>query len=164
MRATFSLLWRRWFYIKLLTMVTPRGVTDLYLSWWINIEHARTAYRKTCGTTISNNNHIVDNSQTPYFNWNIAQARPMSVSNVSRNLKSWVWTTHRSYSQLTSKFFWKTLKNVSCEYDRLNGWNSTLQAAWYIRHVCWVCLLYTWYLIYSTSKYSFCEPNLPYGY
>ena len=27
------------------------------------------------------------------------------------------------------------MKNVSCEYNRLNGWNSTLQAAWYIRHV-----------------------------
>ena len=26
------------------------------------------------------------NSQTPYFNWNIAQARPMSVSDVSRSL------------------------------------------------------------------------------
>ena len=24
------------------------------------------------------------------------------------------------------------MKNVSCEYDRLNGINSTLQAAWYI--------------------------------
>ena len=31
--------------------------------------------------------------------------------------------------------FYKKLKNVSCEYDCLNGWNSTLQAAWYIRHV-----------------------------
>ena len=31
--------------------------------------------------------------------------------------------------------FYKKLKNVSCEYDRVNGWNSTLQAAWYIRHV-----------------------------
>ena len=31
--------------------------------------------------------------------------------------------------------FNKKSKNVSCEYDRLNGWNSTLQAAWYIRHV-----------------------------
>ena len=29
-------------------------------------------------------------------------------------------------------FFDKKLKNVSCEYDRLNGWNSTLHAAWYI--------------------------------
>ena len=28
-------------------------------------------------------------------------------------------------------FFYKRMKNVSCEYDRLNGWNSTLQAAWY---------------------------------
>ena len=32
----------------------------------------------------------------------------------------------------------KSWKNVSCEYDRLNGWNWTLQAAWYIS-----CLLYT---------------------
>ena len=31
--------------------------------------------------------------------------------------------------------FNKKLKNVSCEYDRLNSRNSTLQAAWYIRHV-----------------------------
>ena len=28
--------------------------------------------------------------------------------------------------------FYKKLKNVSCEYDRLNGWNSTLLTAWYI--------------------------------
>ena len=30
--------------------------------------------------------------------------------------------------------FYKKLKNVSCEYNRLNGWNSTLQAAWYSVH------------------------------
>ena len=35
--------------------------------------------------------------------------------------------------------FYKKLKNVSCEYDQLNGYNSTLQAAWYIRHVRWTC-------------------------
>ena len=57
--------------IVLLTLATPRGVTDLYLK-------------------------------------NIAQARPMSVSDVSRSLQSWVSTTHRSYSQLT--FFNKQLK------------------------------------------------------
>ena len=33
------------------------------------------------------------------------------------------------------KIFYKKVKNVSCEYDRVNGSNSTLQAAWYIRHV-----------------------------
>ena len=33
----------------------------------------------------------------------------------------------------TSMIFYKKLKNVSCEYNRLNGWNSTLQAAWYRR-------------------------------
>ena len=86
--------------IVLLTLVTPRGVTDLYLSWGINIEHARTAYHKTCGTEYQQPYRRC-NSQTPYFNWNIAQARPMSVSDVSRSLQSWVSTTHRSYSQLT---------------------------------------------------------------
>ena len=39
--------------------------------------------------------------------------------------------------------FYKKLKNVSCEYDRLNGWNSTLQAAWYIRHVRIMWFLWT---------------------
>ena len=34
--------------------------------------------------------------------------------------------------QWWSPFLHKKLKNVSCEYDRLNGWNSTLQAAWHI--------------------------------
>ena len=32
---------------------------------------------------------------------------------------------------------------VSCEYDHLNGWNSTLQAAWYIRHVRIIWFLWT---------------------
>ena len=44
----------------------------------------------------------------------------------------------------------KKLKNVSCEYDRLNGWNSTLQAVWYIRHVRIIWFLWTkrtWLLI-----------------
>ena len=39
--------------------------------------------------------------------------------------------------------FYKKLKNVSCEYDRLNGWNSTLQAAWYTRHVRIIWFLWT---------------------
>ena len=65
------------------------------------------------------------------------------------------------------KHYYKKLKNVSCEYDRLNGWNSTLQAAWYIRHVRWTCLFYIsfiicflwtkptiWLLILSFTKYK----------
>ena len=38
--------------IVLLTLVAPRGVTDLrvYLSWGIHVEHARTAYHETCWT------------------------------------------------------------------------------------------------------------------
>ena len=45
-------------------------------------------------------------------------------------------------------FFYKKLKNVSCEYHRVNGWNSTLQAAWYIRHV----------------RIGFCGLNVRYDY
>ena len=45
--------------IVLLTLVTPRGVTDVYLSRGINIEHARTAFHKTC-VELSINHHIVD--------------------------------------------------------------------------------------------------------
>ena len=60
--------------------------------------------------------------------------------------------------------FYKMLKNVSreydrlnsCEYDRLNGWNSTLQAAWYIRHVRIIWFLWTkrtiWLLILSFTQ------------
>ena len=48
--------------IVLLTLVGPRGVTDLYLTWGINIEHARTAYNKTCRTEYLQSiyNHIID--------------------------------------------------------------------------------------------------------
>ena len=42
-----------------------------------------------------------------------------------------------------SNRFYKKLKNVSCEYDRLNGWNSSLQAAWYIRRVRIIWFLWT---------------------
>ena len=86
--------------VVLLTLVTPRGVTELYISWGLNKKHARTAYHKTCGTEYQQPYRRC-NSHTPYFNWNIAQARPMSVSDVLSSLQSWVSTTHRSYSQLT---------------------------------------------------------------
>ena len=36
--------------IVLLTLVAPGGVTDLYLSWGINIEQARTVYHEICWT------------------------------------------------------------------------------------------------------------------
>ena len=36
---------------------------------------------------------------------------------------------------LTLFIFYKKVKTVSCEFNCLNGRNSTLQAAWYIRHV-----------------------------
>ena len=52
--------------------------------------------------------------------------------------------------------FNKKLKNVSCEYNRLNGWNSTLQAAWYIRSVRIIWFLWTkptiWLLIRSYTQ------------
>ena len=59
--------------------------------------------------------------------------------------------------RILSKFFFnKKLKNVSCEYDRVNGWNSTLQAAWYIRHVRIIWFLWTkrtiWWLMLSFTQ------------
>ena len=98
--------------IVLLTLVTPRGGTDLYLSWGVSIEHARTAYRETCGTEYQQP-YRRRNSQTPYNKRNVAQARTMSVSYVPRNLQSRVSTTHRSYSQLTfSIFLRRSMKKV----------------------------------------------------
>ena len=50
----------------------------------------------------------------------------------------------RQYTTVTQHItFYKKLKNVSCEYSRLNGWNSTLQAAWYIRRVRIIWFLWT---------------------
>ena len=43
-------------------------------------------YHKTCGTAYQQPHRI--NSQTPYYKWSIAQAHPMSVSDVSRGLQS----------------------------------------------------------------------------
>ena len=48
-------------------LVSPREVTDLYLSRGINIEHAQTAYLKTCGIEYQQPYHRC-NSQTPYYN------------------------------------------------------------------------------------------------
>ena len=52
--------------IVLLSLVTPRGVTDLHIWWGINIEHARTAYHKTCETEYQQPYHRRFNSQTIY--------------------------------------------------------------------------------------------------
>ena len=53
-------------------------------------------------------------------------------------------------SWLTVSFsFSKKLKNVSCEYDRVNGSNSTLQAAWYIGHV---RIIWLWNSLFTRKK------------
>ena len=82
--------------IVLLTLVTPRGVTGLYISWGINIAHARTAYHKTCGTEYQQAYRRCS-SQTPYFNWNIAQARRTRITQLAKlsfNHPSVVLTAH----------------------------------------------------------------------
>ena len=38
----------------------------------------------------------------------------------------------RGATILYQRLFIEKLNNVSCEYDRLNGGNSTLEAAWYV--------------------------------
>ena len=56
----------------------------------------------------------------------------------------WVLWTKKLYFYPSAVVF----KNVSWEYDRLNGWNSTLQAVWYIRHVRWACLFYISFIVW----------------
>ena len=68
--------------------------------------------------------------------------------------------SYRSYGEHRKKMFAFLLnveKRHTCEYDRLlNGWNSTLQAAWYIRHVRIIWFLLTkptiWLLILSFTQ------------
>ena len=64
--------------------------------------------------------------------------------------------------------FYEKSKSVSCEYDRLNGWNSTLQAAWYIRHVRITWFLWTkptiWLLILSFTQSIFRACSMLYPY
>ena len=48
--------------------------------------------------------------------------------------------------------FFKKLKNVSCEYDRLNGWNSTFQAAWYFSTFYFLFLYYIPTPLYRAPK------------
>ena len=49
----------------------------------------------------------------------------------------------------TMPWFHKKLKNVICEYNRLNGWISTLQAAWYIRRARII-----WFLRTKPTRYD----------
>ena len=62
---------------------------------------------------------------------------------------------------LDTHIFYKKLRNVSCEYHRWNGWNSTLQSTWYIRHVRTICFLWTkptvWLLILSFTQIIFLD-------
>ena len=72
---------------------------------------------------------------------------------------SWIIVhhTHSTYIYTPEYIFYTKLKNVSCEYNRLNGWNSTsLQAAWYIHVLRIICFLWTkptiWLLILSFTQ------------
>ena len=55
--------------------------------------------------------------------------------------------------------FWGKVINVSCEYDQLNDFNATLQAAWYIYRstpfIVWICeLIYGMVIKQSHKKQS----------
>ena len=86
---------------------------------------------------LSINNHIVGFAHKHHINHSIGRTH------------SWRFST-----------FFKSWKNFSCEYDRLNGWNSTLQAVWYITHVGIVWFSWTkptiWLLILSFTQYRSC--------
>ena len=58
--------------------------------------------------------------------------------------------------------FIKKLKNVSCEYDRLNGWNSTLQAGLlYLYIYGYSSIAYLQYVPGSTSIFAVAERQAP---
>ena len=71
------------------------------------------------------------------------------ISEVSAPGCSYLISQSHRWRSCFSLYFFHVflLKNVNCEYDRLNDWNSTLEAAWYIRHVRWASLFYTSYII-----------------
>ena len=70
-------------------------------------------------------------------------------------------------SSFSTYFF---IKYVSCEYNRLNGWNSNLQATWYIRRVRIIWFSWTkptiWLLILSFTQNIVRAYSMfyPYGY
>ena len=66
-----------------------------------------------------------------------------------------VWFFFSRHELFWTAFLIKQIENVSCEYDRLNGWKSTLQSAWYNRHVRWTCLFYISF--YQKMKNVSCE-------
>ena len=79
--------------------------------------------------------HVWNYSSQHYSYHNCMYIRPVTICNGIQN--TWyARIQHNGHSK-------GKLKNVSCEYDRGNGWNSTLQAAWYIRHVCIIWFLWT---------------------
>ena len=101
---------------------------------------------------------------TFYKNFEFTQ---LAKSDVPRSLQSWVPTIQTVvltadvfqlliHAACKVELYSKKLKNGSCEYHRLNGWNSTLQAAWYIRHVRIICFLWTkrtiWLIISFTQN------------
>ena len=75
----------------------------------------------------------------------LVDSRRIVLTHAIGALRSWYFfpkyiqinhSNGRTHSwRFTTFFFYKKLKNVSCEYYHVNGWNSTLQAAWYIRYL-----------------------------
>ena len=89
-----------------------------------------------------------------YCNRNIAQARPMSVSDASRRLQRWVSTTHRSYSQPSFfDFLLKTQKKyVLCAPPRdfVRGGHIVLLYV-ILRVCCKMCLFHNSHTICSIA-------------
>ena len=113
--------------------------------------------------------HPPADSSTPNRPESISHLETVSPTRLHRVLRSrvndygnnWWSQTDRLYRYNFTKscvfqLFMKKLINVSGEYNRLNGWNSTLQAAWYIRRVRIIWCLWPkptiWLLILSFTQ------------
>ena len=72
--------------IVLLTLVAPKGVIDLYFSWGINVEHARTAYHKTCGTEY----------QQPYRRFKSQTPKDRTTNEIRHKRAQWACLTYHA--------------------------------------------------------------------
>ena len=98
--------------IVLLTLVAPRGVNDLCLSLGINIEHGRTTYHETYGTTYHQRYYRKCNSQNTILQmqhstsapnervWRIAQLASFSFNHPSVVLTADVFNTFYKINKL----------------------------------------------------------------
>ena len=179
--------------IILLTLVTNQG-SDRPISFMRNIylwsiEHARTAYHKTCGTEY----------QQPYRRFKSQTPKDRTTNEIRHKRAQWACLTYHvackvesqppidrahngrlSVKKTSDTFTWEYLFYIEKRQlwvRPMGGWNSTLQAAWYFRHAHWARLCHIpfviwclwiessmWLLILSSTSFMVGRSRVFYSY